>query len=266
MHIQTLEHSDLNLLNELIPPGWEGSITKIDFYLKANHCFPIKVMLDGKIVGVGAAIIHADVAWLAHIITHPNYRNRGIGKLITQSLVDIASSKNCESIYLSATELGEAVYEKLGFEVETEYVAFIGEKVPDIKWDAESIVPYKESFKEQIAAIDMQVTCENRMIELEEHLSSGFVYLEEKKVLGFYLPNLGDGVILATSAIAGQELMKLRLKEETYAAFPIENAIATSFMQQHNFKELRREKRMRLGKKRAWQPTNIYNRIGGNLG
>lgn len=104
------------------------------------------------------------------------------------------------------------------------------------------------------------------MFHLESHLSSGYVYLEENKVMGYYLPGLGDGLIIASTKEAGQELMRMRLTTKDFAVFPTDNLPATEFMQLQHFKEIRRQKRMRLGKQRNWEPAMIYNRIGGNLG
>ncbi|MBL0009542.1 MAG: GNAT family N-acetyltransferase [Saprospiraceae bacterium] len=106
----------------------------IQFYITSDFCFPIKVSIDHKIAGTGTAIIHHDVAWLAHIIVHPDFRNQGIGKLITESLVKMAHAKSCDTLYLLATELGEPVYRKIGFETETEYLFFKGEKPIDIRY------------------------------------------------------------------------------------------------------------------------------------
>lgn len=124
MDIQNLEHIDINFISDLLPIGWEGVIPTIDSYININFCFPIKVSIDNKIVGIGTTIIHNETAWLAHIIVHPDYRNQRIGKIITQTLVDNSYSKDCETIYLLATELGEPVYKKIGFETETEYIVF----------------------------------------------------------------------------------------------------------------------------------------------
>ncbi len=86
------------------------------------------------------------------------------------------------------------------------------------------------------------------------------------QVEGFYLPHLGDGLIIATTTLAGQELMKLRLYSEDFAYFPKDNTTAINFMLDNNFKLVSSQKRMRLGTKRNWNPSNIYSRIGGNLG
>ena len=93
-----------------------------------------------------------------------------------------------------------------------------------------------------------------------------FVYQQNNIVEGFYLQGFGEGLIIANTSTAGNELMKFRLATKEHAAFPVDNIVATEFMHQNNFKEFRRAKRMRLGAKRALQPTGIYNRIGGNLG
>lgn len=266
MDIQTLEHSDINLIADILPQGWEVALPIIDFYTTSDFCFPIKITVDKKIVGIGAAIINNDTAWLAHIIVHPDNRNQGIGKLITQSLVDSLKTKSCDTIYLIATELGEPVYKKIGFETETEYLIFKDIKTTETFTNPENIVVFTNDFQEQISNLDRQVSGENRMFQLEKHLSSGFVYLQDNDVKGFYLPTFREGLIIATTNSAGQELMKLRLTTKENAAFPIDNVGASEFMHQNNFKASMTQKRMRLGKKRNWQPTNIYNRIGGNLG
>lgn len=266
MDIQKLEHSDINFISDLLPIGWEGVIPTIDSYTITNFCFPIKLSIDKKIVGIGTTIIHDGTAWLAHIIVHADYRNQSIGKIITQTLVDNSYSKGCETIYLLATELGEPVYKKIGFETETEYIYFKREGTNNSIENTKNILPFNNDFKNQILNLDKQVSGEDRILLLEQYLSDGFVYLQDNETQGFYLPNLGDGLIIATTNSAGQELMKLRLKSKDFASFPIDNSSATELMRQNNFNEIRTEKRMRLGKKRNWQPKNIYNRIGGNLG
>lgn len=264
MDIKPLEQSDVPLVFELQPPGWDIK-SILDFYTKADFCYPVKVMIDDKIIGIGTTITHTDVAWLAHIIVHDQYRNQGIGRLITETLMEEADAERCETIYLLATEMGEPVYTKLGFEAETEYVSFKGTKITDAPAD-DNIVPYRGDFANQILKMDRQVSGEDRMFHLEQSLSDGHLYLQGDNVTGYYLPAFGDGLIIAGTVQAGEALMRLRLTTRDFAVFPKENEYATSLMLKNNFTLFRTQKRMRLGKKRDWQPANIYNRIGGNLG
>ncbi|MEP7265617.1 MAG: GNAT family N-acetyltransferase [Bacteroidota bacterium] len=266
MEIEILHHSDINLISELQPAEWYDIMPTIDYYTKTDFCFPIKITIDKKIVGIGTAIIHNDIAWLGHIIVHPENRNQGIGKLITQTLIDIVQLKNCDTIYLIATELGEPVYKKSGFETETEYLFFKDIKTVGAFTIFKNIVAYTDNFSNQLSHLDKQVSGEDRMFHLEQHLSGGFIYLQDDIVKGFYLPTFGEGLISAITDSAGLELMKLRLTTKETASFPVDNVTATEFMHQNNFKEYKTAKRMRLGTKKNWKPAYIYNRIGGNLG
>lgn len=266
MDIGTLERGDINLITSLQPAGWSDIIPTIHFYTNSAFCFPIKVTIDGIIVGIGTTIIHKDVAWLAHIIVRPENRNQGIGKLISQTLVESSLSKNCSTIYLIATDFGEPVYKKIGFETETEYL-FFKEIKPNKNWTtSKNIIAFANYFKAEIVNLDQQVSGEFRLVQLERHLMNGFVYQQNNIIEGFYLPTFGEGLIIAKTNMAGLELMKLRLTVKENAAFPINNLNATEFMHQNNFEEFKTAKRMRLGMKRNWHPTDIYNRIGGNLG
>lgn len=266
MEIQPFIHTDLSHIPALIPPGWDTAIPAIHFYTTSAFCFPFKAMVGNKLAGTGTAIIHHDVAWLAHIIVHPDFRNQGIGRQITQYLVEFVHAKGLETIYLLATELGEPVYSKLGFEPETEYLFFKGEMAPDPGFNDECIVPYSIAYEKQISNLDGHVSGEDRMFHLRQHLSNGLVYQQDSNVEGYYLPTLGDGLIIATTSAAGHALMTMRLTTKDFAVFPMDNIHAVTFFQQRSFSEIRRQKRMRLGTKRDWQPAHIYNRIGGNLG
>ncbi|HET6244598.1 MAG: GNAT family N-acetyltransferase [Bacteroidetes bacterium] len=266
MKIQTLQNSEIGLLKGLQPDGWQDIIPIFDFYTQTDFCFPVKVTINNKIVGIGAGIVHNNIAWLGHIIVHSDNRNKGIGKLITQSLIELMKTKHCEPIYLIATDLGASLYERIGFETETEYMFFKDiNKKPN--WlVSKNIKPITKDFHEQIYFIDKINSGEDRIFHIQKYFSRGFVYLHEKVVEGYYLPTFGEGLIIANRPTAGLELMKMRLLTKDNAAFPIDNLNAIEFMHQHNYQEFKRAKRMRFGSKQNWFPENIYNRIAGNLG
>lgn len=266
MTVQDFKKSDLSSLTHFQPTGWRDLFPIFEFYISSVFCVPIKITFDNKIAGIGAVIFHNDIAWLAHIITHPDHRKKGIGLLITNTLIDYSRSKNCETIYLIATDLGAPVYKKAGFKTETEYLFFQDLKQDKLWTPSPNIHLYKEGFKDQVLALDERVSKENRRFRLENHLENGHVYTKDSIVEGFYLPTFGEGLILAETDSAGIELMKLRMATQNIAAFPKDNVIAAEFMNKHNFKPYKKAKRMRLGIKREVQFSNIYNRIGGDIG
>ncbi|MFZ4798795.1 MAG: GNAT family N-acetyltransferase [Bacteroidia bacterium] len=266
MEIQVLTQNDLGLITDLQPNGWPDVLPAISNYVHSPNCFPVKVISNNIIIGIGTTIIHENTAWLGHIIVHPLYRNGGIGRLITQKLVKSLFDKNIGTIYLIATDLGQPVYEKIGFLVETEYLFFKDFKIDKSIGVSNNIVPFADEYKTQILNLDFKISGEKRSDLIEPNLAQSFVYLNGEIVEGFYLPTLGEGVVMANKNNAGIELMKLRMTTKDNIAFPIDNKEARDFMYQNNYKEFKTAKRMRLGIKRWWEPKNIYNRIGGNLG
>lgn len=258
--------NDLPYLDVLRPTDWKNIKIPFQFYVASESCFPIKLLINDQIVGVGCTILHDDVAWLAHIIVHPDFRKQGHGATITKQLIDIAYEKKATTIFLIATDLGAPVYSKLGFETETEYL-FYKEVVLKEKFVLSSnLIPFRERYFDQLYQLDKKLSTENRLPHLSENCSSGILYLEKDQVCGFYLPNFGEGFILAEYPSAGIELLKLHLTNNDNVVFPIDNIAALQFMTLNTFAHFRKAKRMRLGLKRDWIPSTVYNRIGGNLG
>jgi GNAT superfamily N-acetyltransferase len=264
MEVQPFNDKDVNLLGDLQPGDWPDITPSFRFYTASSFCFPIKIIIDGKIAGIGATIIHHEIAWLGHIIVQPEYRGKGTGAYITQTLVDIAKQYDCETINLIATDLGAPVYEKAGFTTETEYLFFKDVHIASAL--SPHVIPYKKEFREQIAKIDYLTSQEDRMFFLEEHLTGGLVYCNNNMVEGFYLPTLGEGLIIANTAAAGIELLKVHFNTNDKVAFPKDNLYAATFLHERGFKEIRTAKRMILGKPRNVILSNIYNRIAGNIG
>lgn len=266
MDIQPIQLSDIGLLNELQPPDWEDIKPHYKYYFDSPYCEPIKISIEDKIAGIGTTFKHRDTVWLAHIIVHPGFRKRGIGKMITDTLVKSVDRTKYETIYLTDTELSYPVYLKSGFEPESEYAHFEiepGNKKPDV---SPLIIPYDDKYKSEIFELDKVTTGEFREAILNVCIQSSFIFLANGKVSGAYFPQLGDGLIIADDPDTGIELMKFRLLSENEAVFHLENKTALEFYSEINAKYKKTSKRMRLGKKRIWHPENLYNRIGGQIG
>ena len=263
--MQNFAHDDLESIPGLQPEGWGDITSSIRFYTRSTFCFPIKVIVGDEIAGIGTAIIHHSVAWLAHIIVKPEFRKRGIGRSITEALLKSPEVKKCETVYLIATDLGAPVYEKVGFETETEYLYFKDVKIENSPVTSKNIYPYEARFKSQVTEMDKANSSEDREFHLEPHLGNGYFYAPGQ-IEGFYLPTFGDGLIIANNPSAGIELLKLHLQSNNRTAFPKDNFAATNYLYEKGYKEFSTGKRMRIGKRRNVRLAHIYNRIGGNLG
>jgi GNAT superfamily N-acetyltransferase len=96
-----------HIVNSLTEKGYgPGSALR---YLTANQGDHAVASLLLVIAGNGASAIE-------HVVTVPEQRRRGIGALITSAALDLATAEHAHSVVLTASQQGEAVYRRLGFE------------------------------------------------------------------------------------------------------------------------------------------------------
>jgi GNAT superfamily N-acetyltransferase len=264
--ILPFEEKDIEEAKELQPAGWPDILSHMQYYARSEYCRPYKLLHNEKISGIGAVICHGRTAWLAHIIVHPDHRNKGFGKMMTQHLIESVDRSIYETILLIATELGEPIYRKLGFKEETEYLFYTRETLFPQTSDIPGISPYKSKYLDEMLALDLLISGEDRSWRLKQHLEGAIVYIENNKIEGYHLPSLGEGLIVASGTTAGINLMKFRNSRISNSALPVNNSAGVAFMRDNGFKEIRRAKRMHLGKKINWQPKNLYNRVSGQIG
>lgn len=264
VNIEELTAKDLDTVALLQPEGWGDILPSIQFYCASDFCFPLKATLDGVMVGIGTAIIYGKTAWLAHIIVNNDHRNKGIGTIVTKSLMDLVHKTSCHTILLIATALGEPVYRKLGFQVQTQYVFFDNGTLPAA--DRMACVPYNPRYEDALLQLDNTVSGEDRKMLLKAHIEEISLVLENEKLRGFYVATLGEGLIVADDPNAGCELMKVKFAKNRTFCIPENNEDGIDFLTRHGFKEYRKASRMILGEKIVWDARKLYSRIGGNLG
>src|SRR5665647_1481260 len=87
----------------------------------ASHanCRPILAERDREIVGTGVATVSGRVGWVGTIWVAPALRGRGLGRALTEAVIEELEGSGCRTLVLVATEAGRPVYERLGFEILT---------------------------------------------------------------------------------------------------------------------------------------------------
>ena len=267
MQFGDITFDDLSEVINLQPDGWPDIGPEFEFYIRKKFCYPVKAILESKIVGVGTLIVFDDSAWMAHIIVDQNHRNKGVGSQITQKLVNDGTVMSVKTLLLIATELGLPVYKKLGFSIVSEYLYFRRDRPWRDFQISPNIIPYKDSFDSIIFELDKEISGENRRLILADYLENSLVFIENNSAIGFYLPDLGEGLILADNSDAGLELMKLKYSKADKAVLPVQNYVGTEFLKQNGFTlSDTKGTRMILGKEIDWKPKQVFSRIGGNYG
>lgn len=91
--------------------------------LEPNGCFA--AVRDGRLVGTTTTTIYDELAWIGMVLVDPQHRRQGIAAQLMNGALDYLKDK-VETIKLDATALGQPVYEKFGFEVESEVERWTG--------------------------------------------------------------------------------------------------------------------------------------------
>jgi GNAT superfamily N-acetyltransferase len=267
MEFKPVTGADIHRLGYLQPAGWPDIMTEFEYYLKKDFCHPMKVVSGNTVMGLGVSIHFKTTCWLAHIIVHEDHRNRGIGFQITEKLLHDQATASTDTILLISTELGFPVYKKAGFRVVTEYTYLMRDRPWGDLQISPAIIPYEKGFYSEIMALDLQITGEDRRQLLADYLNNAYVFIENSSIKGLYLPELGEGPILADNENAGIELMKKKYAAVDKAVLPSDNKAGIEFLLGNGF-ELSATKgtRMIKGKDIQWFPQKIFSRIGGNYG
>ncbi len=275
--ITQLLKSDLPNILHLQPEGW-NDIRKVFLqFMGYDFFYPVKAVFENKIIGIGEVLFNGDTAWIGVIVVDKSLRNKGIGSFITNFLSKYISSKNIPTQMLLATPLGQPVYEKLGFRHVSDYVFLRREKTENGKgrmekggWEREGgngkIIQYDPQYFAQVAALDKLAIGEDRSQILQYFTDDALLFIDQS-LKGFYLPHLGDGLIIATDHEAGFELLRIKWATKSeLIILPQENKEIIEFAESQGFKPYRYAARMILGKNFDWNPRMIYNRVGGYLG
>ena len=205
--------------------------------------------------------------WLAHIIVDTAERKKGIGTLIVEELLRKLGVQGVRTFLLIATEAGRSLYLRTGFRIVTEYLFHKRESPCPEYTISDKIVSFDERFRRELMAIDRKVTGENREELLGHSLTSASLFVSHSALLGYYVPGVGEGPVIALTEEAGLELMKLKYASVSRAVIPAENIAGLGHLRSLGFEiSPTMGTRMIMGDGILWEPDRIYSRIGGNLG
>ena len=174
--IRQILESEIYHLQNFPPDDWNLDLPRLfSFHFNHPYFYPVVAEADGRIVGCGIGIIHGAVGWLGTIIVLPEYRRQGIGQKITTHLIDYNRRKGSSTHLLTASEMGEPIYRKLGFEISSTYVFYKRESSIPTR-DISDVREIQQKDFHSIKVLDREVTGEDRFQFIERFLSTGWIY------------------------------------------------------------------------------------------
>ena len=266
--IRELKESEIQGLNNLPPADWKFDYEEFLMdYIKDDFFYAFVMLQNDEIIGTGNVFLKNKIGWLANIIVTEKYRGKGLGSKMTKFLVDFLDEKGCETQLLIATELGEPVYQKIGFKKITDYLCFDSEQDYDLNY-SNSIRELKHSDLDSLYTLDTEANGENRAHLIVKYYKTGLGYFNSNNEMqGFYLPDFGRGLIISKEKEAGIELLKIKhSRKGRRTLLPIDNREGIDFFENNGLKKGDKCSKMILGKENKWNPEHIYSYGSGYCG
>ena len=244
----------------------------------ARACLPLVAEIEGEIVGTGVGTVSGRVGWLGTIFLAPAWRGQGVGRSITQAIIDRLESAACRTLVLVATREGRRVYERMGFEVQTQYrileiAGLPAGQAEDLR--AASVRAMAPSDVDAIADLDRAATGEDR-----RHAIERFAAGDTTRVLPVARGGLdafvirapwGGGATVARSIDAAETVIDARRRAagatgRVRVGLLDENREAIERLQAAGFRPQWSAPRMIRGEPLEWRPDWIYGQFNHAMG
>lgn len=268
MSPRRLTGADLDSIDRLRPPDWAPYRATFERYFTLGCCTPFGIDEDGSLAAMATLIEFGKTGWIAQLITAPACRGRGLGTRLVDFIVAEASRRGMETLSLVATDQGYPLYRKAGFRVEGEYRFWVREAgpAPAEAQASAGLDQEPDLVAGAVEALDQDASGEDRGPYWSGRLTPGFASGRRGSPEGFYLPRVGEGLVVARTVRAGIPLLHQRLDGSNRCVVPSETEAAIPVLESRGFTQTSRARRMVLGRSLDRKPGWVWSRIGGNLG
>lgn len=269
LKIRAFEPPDQPVIQSLFPEDWH-----FDFagFIRQHGTQPyfraVTLQAGDQPAGYGNLFLFGSVAWVGNIVVAEKNRRQGLGTRLTRHLVTAGRKAGVETFYLVATELGEPVYRKLGFVTDGEYRFLDPAPENPVYTEPSTLRRLAEEDIPRVLEMDSVITGEKRASMLVRHLKEAWVAVDRfEKLRGFFLPALGDGLILANGPDYGVALLKKKIMTRRgRLVIPGSNSIGLDFLLEQGFSFQHKALRMVLGPHLEFKGEYIYSRGTGYCG
>ncbi len=157
----------------ILQSGWGDRRIKLAWVAGHSGCRAFVADADGVLVGTGVATINGPVGWIGTIWVDPAWRGRGLGKALTSATIEAAEAAGCQALVLVATQAGQPLYERFGFEVQARYRTLEARGIAGPADADRRIRPFEDRDLAAMIALDRTATGEDRAHVLEDLAAPG---------------------------------------------------------------------------------------------
>jgi ribosomal protein S18 acetylase RimI-like enzyme len=250
----------------------------LEFASTQPRCHPIVADADGEIVATGVGTANGPVGWVGTIFVAPERRRGGLGRAMTEAVIERLEAARCRTLLLVATGEGRRLYERMGFEVQVRYEILEAPGLPAERGPQRMDTIIREFRPEDLpgmAALDREGTGEDRRHALEAFASPSSAKVavtHEGDLAGFIVrPPWGGGATIAPSTDVALAILDARRRaagpeRRVRAGLIGSNAAGIEALERAGFTRAWGSPRMTRGEPLTWQPDWIWGQFNFAMG
>jgi GNAT superfamily N-acetyltransferase len=183
--VQITDHMNWNMVEDDF---------KFMMEVEPEGCFVL--FCDQERVGIAATVSFGKIGWFGNLIVAESQRKKGAGSLLVRHSIEYLKGKGVDTVGLYAYIDRIPFYKNLGFEYDSDFTVLTGKGFSSTK--GACIMEAKRKDMQQIVNCDSICFGASRRKVLEpilrNRINLGYMYMEEKKMLGFALAKVWDGI------------------------------------------------------------------------
>jgi GNAT superfamily N-acetyltransferase len=263
----------------ILADQWGDRRAWFEFTLTNDACHPIVADVDGLVVGTGVATVNGPVAWVGTIWVAPAHRRHGLGRALTDAVIDVAESRGSRTLLLVATDRGRRLYERIGFEVQTWYRTFEAPGVGPasaVEGDAGARVrAFGDADLGAVTAMDAVATGEDRtalLSQLATPAGTRVLQGDDGAVRGFVArAPWGGGATVAPRIEDARTLLRARraasvADKRVRCGIVLENEAGAEALERDGWSEAWRAPRLIRGTALTWRPDHLWGQFNHAIG
>ena len=248
-----------------------------EFTLRSEACFPVVADVDDEVVGTGVATVNGPVAWVGTIWVKRTHRRHGLGTALTDAVIDAATAAGARTLVLVATDRGQPLYERMGFDVQTWYRTF---EAPGTGGATDADAPaavraFAPSDLPEMIALDRTATGEDRadvLAALARPEATRVLLGDDGAVRGFVARGpWGGGATVAPRLDDAMTILDARRRanapdKRVRCGILLENEAGAEALEAAGWREAWRAPRLIRGEPMHWHPEHLWGQFNHAMG
>jgi GNAT superfamily N-acetyltransferase len=266
LKLRYLTESDLPFADSLREiAGWNQTLADWQRFLALSPRGCLIAESEHRPVATAVTVAYGnDLGWIGMMLVHPDFRRRGIARVLLQHCIEMLQSAHVKSIKLDATPAGREVYLKMGFKDEYTLTRYQTDSINSSQ-PLHYIRPARSDDFQQMVSLDHAATGaqrENLLRRLIDESSRAVIYEQNGHITGFGILRRGSlasylGPIVADPSHA-PSIASALANGKTFCDLPDHIPAASAWAKANNFAPQRTLTRMYLGQNVQPSAPNTY--------